>query len=294
MTVQAPVMRWRDLNSPGFSVCVLSGTHHRSIPLHAHDFWELQLGERGSAQHETADGVQPFRRGTAVLLRPGAWHRKTGCARLVSWACCFPSSLNATHLGAAAADPRCTTLLHHPGAAWSGQLTEAATRACLAQLTALRTGSRMAQAAHLTLVLDLLASANATPGVVSAAAHPQVLRVLDAMAAEPAKPWSVTGAARLAGLSPTHFARCCRALTGNGPLAYLTQRRLEQATGLLLAGGHSVAAIAALSGFPDAAYFARCFRIHRGEPPRQWLARQRQQDAHGPSSGPPVKILKSK
>ncbi len=293
MVVPAPVMRWRDLSAVGRSVAVLTGTHHRAIPLHAHDFWELQLGERGSAQHETADGVQLFRRGTAVLLRPGAWHRKTGCARLVSWACCFSSTLLATDLSAAAADPRCAALLHHSGAAWSVQLTEAATRACLAQLAALRTGSRMAQAGHLTLVLDLLAG-TATPGVVPAAAHPQVLRVLDAMAAEPAKPWSVTGAAHLAGLSPTHFARCCRALTGHGPLAYLTQRRLEHATGLLLAGGHSVAAIAAASGFTDAAYFARCFRIHRGEPPRQWLARQRQQDAHGPSSVLPVKILKSK
>lgn len=285
MAINAPVMRWRDLFAAGRSssktgVIVLSGTHQQSIPLHAHDFWELQLGERGAAKHETADGVQLFRRGTAVLLRPGAWHRKTECARLVSWACCFPPELIATNLQATAADPRCAPLLHHPGAAWSVQLDEATMRTCLSHLTAMRAGSPLAQSAYLTLVFDLLAGVHAGvhEEVAPAVAHPNVLRVLDAIASNPAKPWSVAGAAHQAGLSTTHFARCCRALTGHGPLAYLTQRRLEHATRLLLSDELSVTAIAAACGFTDAAYFARCFRNNRGDTPRQWLTKQRQKD----------------
>ena len=271
MPMQPPIVHWQTLARDGSPVAVLHGRHDRPIALHAHDFWELQLCERGTARHETADGTMPFRRGSIVLMRPGSWHRKDLCHGLVSWACCWSPSLLQQGLAGLAADPRLVALLRHDSAAWTAQLDEAATRVSLGHLAAIEGASAVARTARLALLLDTLAGTRAQVAVTPAPTA--VLRVLDAIDAFPERPWSISGAAASAGVSPTHFARCCRAVAGCGPLAYLTRRRLERASALLLAGDISISEVAARCGYPDADYFARCFRRHRGCAPRDWRKR---------------------
>ncbi len=271
MSPQTPVKRWIDLAPAGLPVEVLSGRHDRPIPVHAHDFWELQLGERGLARHVTADGETPFRRGSIVLMRPGTWHRKDSCHGLVSWACCWPGSLLQEALVHVVADVHFSPLLHHRGSAWTTTLGEADTRTCLDHLAAIRGASPARRMALVVLILDLLAtSAVHRQGPLIPAG---VLRVLDAFDAYPERPWTVTGAARLAGLGVTHFSRCCRAVTGRSPLGHLTHRRLERASALLLSGGISISDVANRCGFRDPDYFSRCFRRHRGCTPREWPIR---------------------
>lgn len=268
MPAQPLIAQWEDLARDGSPVVTRCGRHDRPIPIHAHDFWELQLAERGTARHETADGVLQLRRGDVVLLRPGAWHRKDLCHGLVSWACCWSPALLQQGLAGMASDPGLVALLRHTGLSWTAHLDESTTRRCLDHLAAITGASQVAQTARLALLLDALAATRVE--VAADPAPPGVRRVLDAFDAFPERPWSIAGAAGSAGLSPTHFARCCRALTGCSPLAYLTRRRLERASALLLADDTTIATVAERCGFSDADYFARCFRRHRGCAPRDW------------------------
>lgn len=264
MQPRPPVTGWSGIARDGMPVQALRGRHDRPIPIHAHDFWELQLCERGTARHHTADGHSLFRRGSVVLLRPGAWHGKDLCHGLVSWACCWQSALLS---GFGGSDPRISGLLAHDAATWTGQLDEAGVRRYLAHLQAIPTSSGVARCALLVLLLDILAG----PPALAAPLLPDgALRVLADIDAYPERPWSAASAARAAGLSQTHFTRCCRAATGLAPLAHITRRRLERAAALLLAGELPAATVAERCGFADPGYFARCFRRHHGCPPSAW------------------------
>lgn len=272
MAERHPVVHWADLPNAAAGIVALSGRHDLSIPMHAHDFWELQFGVRGRARHETEDGVEDFVRGTAILLRPGVWHRKNHCQGLVSWACCWPTQALQQTLASALSDPRLAPLLRQPGAARVIQLDEAATRRCIHHLTAIAGASPVARSARVLLLLDELAQQSAlAPPLVHIPSG--LVRVMDAIDEAPGKSWTVAGVARLAGLSLAHCNRCCRALTGGGLLDYLTRRRLERALPLLISGELSITRIANQCGFSDPAYFARCFRRHHGVSPRIWQQR---------------------
>ncbi len=264
----SPFVRWADLHGSSQPVVVVSGRHDRPLPLHAYDFWELQVVARGTARHTTADGSSSLVRGSVVLLRPGAWHRKDAGHGLISWACCWPSSLWQGGLAHLAADDRFAGLLRHREAAWLSLLNEAAARVCLEHLRALGSATAAGRIAHACLILDAIVGTNTLRSTLPVSGG--IMRVLDEIDAFPDRAWSVAGASRRAGVSTTHFARCCRTITGRSPLAYLTMRRLERASALLLGEAPQIAKIAATCGFRDADYFARCFRRHLGCAPRHW------------------------
>ncbi len=277
MVSKPPTVLWSGLVRPdstgserqAAAVVAISGRHDRPIPVHAHDFWELQVCASGSARHETQDGAGDFTRGSVVLMRPGTWHRKDRCHGLVSWACCWPVTAMAEVLAPSLKDPRLVPLLRHPGAALVIQLPESVLRRCLVHLKSIPQAPSFVQQARLLLLLDEIARHLSSP--VAKAIPPAVLRALDAVDAAPAHAWTVTGLARQAQLSVAHFARCCRQLSDLSPQAYIIQRRLERAMTLLLNGEQSVSSIALICGFSEPSYFARCFRRHYGSSPSAWI-----------------------
>jgi AraC-like DNA-binding protein len=62
------------------------------------------------------------------------------------------------------------------------------------------------------------------------------------------------------GMSREHFSRLFRATTGQGPGAYMRERRLLTAEQLLVRSSETVASISRLSGFASASHFCRAFR----------------------------------
>ena len=64
---------------------------------------------------------------------------------------------------------------------------------------------------------------------------------------------------RIARMSPNAFTRLFKQKTGMTPLAYLNQRRIEQACILLHHTDHSIDEIAEQCGFTDRYYFSRVF-----------------------------------
>ena len=79
-------------------------------------------------------------------------------------------------------------------------------------------------------------------------------------------------AARVAGLSPDHFAEVFRAALGCTPHQYLVRCRLRHARQLIASEGHrrSLAEIAWAAGFADQAHLTRHFQRAFGQSPGQW------------------------
>ena len=73
--------------------------------------------------------------------------------------------------------------------------------------------------------------------------------------------------ATAAGLSPKYLCRAFARLTGNTPLAYLNEYRLDRACEMLRNTDETILSIAISCGFNDQSYFVKQFRNSRGITP---------------------------
>ena len=78
--------------------------------------------------------------------------------------------------------------------------------------------------------------------------------------------------ARVAHLSPIYFAKLFRKQTGLSPMAYVRQRRIEQARAMLMNGDETVERVALAVGFADPFHFSRSFRRLTGQSPSAFRA----------------------
>ena len=86
--------------------------------------------------------------------------------------------------------------------------------------------------------------------------------------ARSADPIDLEATAAFAGLSPYHFLRLFRRVTGATPHQYLVRCRLRRAARLLADPGRSVTDIAFDVGFGDLSNFVNAFRRAAGISPR--------------------------
>ncbi|MBU2709686.1 AraC family transcriptional regulator [Zooshikella harenae] len=82
--------------------------------------------------------------------------------------------------------------------------------------------------------------------------------------------------AQQANLSPSHFSRQFKALTGYAPLHYFNQLKIQRACYLLDVSDKPIAAVAQHVGFNDVYYFSRLFKKLTGIAPSQYRHLQRQ------------------
>ena len=75
--------------------------------------------------------------------------------------------------------------------------------------------------------------------------------------------------AQMCQLTHSYFCRLFKKVMGVTPIEYQTQNRLRLADVFLAEGSHTIADIAHMVGFDDAAYFSRCYKKYRGVPPRR-------------------------
>jgi AraC-like DNA-binding protein len=97
-----------------------------------------------------------------------------------------------------------------------------------------------------------------------------MLRARDAMDRAYAQPLDVPALARIAHVSPAHFARTFRATFGETPHRYLQRRRVERAMFLLRETSHSATDICFEVGFGSPGTFSRTFREIVGRSPRAY------------------------
>ena len=75
----------------------------------------------------------------------------------------------------------------------------------------------------------------------------------------------------IAAMSPYHFARTFKHVTGVAPHHYVLNARLERAKSLLLRGNLSIAEVAQKVGFFDQSHFTRYFKRIFGVTPQALL-----------------------
>jgi AraC-like DNA-binding protein len=86
----------------------------------------------------------------------------------------------------------------------------------------------------------------------------------------PAHPWTVADLAHAVGLSRTVLAERFRHYLGEPPMTYLTRWRLGLGARALTSTSHSVAQIAADTGYESEASFNRAFKREYGAPPARY------------------------
>ena len=99
---------------------------------------------------------------------------------------------------------------------------------------------------------------------------PFVGRALNSLHRDPARNWSLQSLARHVGLSRSALAERFSQFVGRPPMQYLANWRMQVATGHLLSGRDSVAAIATLVGYDSESAFSRTFKKVVGTSPSQW------------------------
>jgi AraC family transcriptional regulator len=104
--------------------------------------------------------------------------------------------------------------------------------------------------------------------------HRRIARVIEAILADPGAPHTVDTLAAIAHLSPFHFHRIYRALTGESIAETVQRLRLAKAAHQLKNAGDSVTSIALDVGYDSPQAFARAFRGFAGISPTEFRARQ--------------------
>ena len=87
------------------------------------------------------------------------------------------------------------------------------------------------------------------------------------MHAEPARRWTVDELAQAVGMSRSRFSDRFAELTGQSPMAYLADWRLQKALALLGDARCSIQEVANETGYLSPAAFTRAFAGKFGQPP---------------------------
>ena len=108
------------------------------------------------------------------------------------------------------------------------------------------------------------------PGWLAGLADIRLAPALRAMHAEPARGWTVTALARLAGQSRSAFAERFRLTVGSSPIDYLVAWRMRLAAARLRRGEEPLPHIAQSLGYASDSAFAAAFRRNVGQSPARY------------------------
>jgi AraC-like DNA-binding protein len=157
-----------------------------------------------------------------------------------------------------------------------GALLESLLRHAVEQFSAAAPGSgvivaRLAEVAFAEVLRRYLTQMPpARSGWLAGAADPAVGRALAELHQRPAHAWSLDELAHKAGLSRSTLTDRFARYLGQGPIAYLTDWRLELAAESLRTTSRSVLQIAGEVGYDSEAAFNRAFRRRFSTPPARY------------------------
>ena len=133
--------------------------------------------------------------------------------------------------------------------------------------TFLAAGTLYRETMSRALAAQLARSVNPEPTALAGIEDRRLRRVITHLEDNLAEDLSLTDLARIAAMSPYHFARAFKAATGASPLQYLINARIERAKVLLKTTRLTVSEIAFRTGYADPGRFSRHFRNRVGLTP---------------------------
>jgi len=258
------------VHRPAPGVLATSLDSAQSFPRHAHDTYGIGRVRRGAQRSWSAAGWVEAGPGDLVMVNPGEVHdgQPLGDAGR-SWQMLYLEPA----LVEAAADEmlasRRSVPMWRPVA--SDPLLADAFERLHARLAS-RAGALACDEAQLSLLATLFAR-HAAP-LQPRGAAPAVARARQRLDDDPAHDPGLAALAAEAGLSRFQLLRAFARELGMTPHAYLVQRRLALARGLLDAGD-SIAGAAAAAGFADQAHLTRLFRRSLGFTPAAYARARR-------------------
>jgi AraC family L-rhamnose operon transcriptional activator RhaR len=271
----------------------------RTVALHLHDFFEFAIVTRGTGTHQSGERRHPVRRGTAILIPPGALHGYELSEDLVVYNCFvraeaaeydLPWIRRDAFLGRLFAESDRMLVDGTPGPSEPVIvcLDETDLQSCLGHFVAIRTlptreRSEAYDLGHLLLALDVLGRRVRAERPDLRAIDPRaptiVVTALELIESDLRRHWGLAELAAVLCVGQFHLARTFRRWVGRSTGAFANRRRAERAALLLTTTDDPVASVGAQVGWEDPAYFARRFRQETGVSPRVYRARARAHQA---------------
>jgi AraC-like DNA-binding protein len=243
---------------------------------HLHSGIEVFFQAVGSGSMQLRTGHVPFREGDVLIIPRGIAHKERPYREGPFWN--FVSNMVGGHVslhitGGLPNDDwkmrRRTAVATHDVGRLHGYLADA--------VSAMEAGRdtehpllRGLVLAYLALLVDVLDNRVASRGAGDPLVDGARLLIIKYLT-EPRL--SVGWLARLLRVSSDHLSRRFRAVTGQAPLAAITEQRVALAKTLLADPSLGVGEVARASGYGDAAYFTRVFTRHAGCNPSAWRLR---------------------
>jgi AraC family transcriptional regulator len=112
--------------------------------------------------------------------------------------------------------------------------------------------------------------ASREPTALAAGKRARVERACSLIENSLCEPLRIRDLAAVAYMSPYHFSRLFKHVTGESPHVYLMARRIERAKGLLAAQALPLVQVAFAVGFRTQGHFTEVFHRHTGTTPRKY------------------------
>jgi AraC-like DNA-binding protein/mannose-6-phosphate isomerase-like protein (cupin superfamily) len=260
------------------------------VPEHSHEFSEVVVVTAGRGKYRFGDITLPAEQGDVFVISPGERHALVGLDQMHLNVFMFLREplLDATF----ATIPAFIALfdlqpLLRPGPAHQRHLR--LDRAQLAHVTRLHYELAITLSRDLPMrrelaraqfhqVIALCCQAYELSSGTEHSVVPRLATVVSYMHAHLTEPMRLADLADVAGCSANQLGRLFQLAMQQSPMAYVMQRRLEQAAAALRTTRHSVTANALDCGFSDGNYFSKQFKKHFGMSPRQWRGNQGRRD----------------
>lgn len=231
------------------------------------DDWLLFATEGGAGRVQSKGQAVTTVPGELILLSPRQVHRYATDAAAGSWAFTWVHFLPAPHWA---------PLLSWPQAARGVsrlQIPDSeAFAAILVHLHAMLGHSLGTRHHRDALALNALEAAllladefhPESPAAEDGRLDPRLRRVVDTVAGDLARPWSIDDLAELSGWSGSRFAHRFREALGETPRAFVERLRLDRARQLLRATALPIQDIATAVGYDDPFHFSTRYRAVHG------------------------------
>ncbi|MEH6348101.1 MAG: AraC family transcriptional regulator [Bermanella sp.] len=138
------------------------------------------------------------------------------------------------------------------------------------QLGSAASVTRLSEIVFIELIRSGIGQNSALASILEAFRDPKIGLSLKLIHAEHSQPWTVESLASKVAMSRSRFANRFSELMGTGPMAYLSDWRLQKALALLDSSRMSVQQIADSSGYQSPSAFTRAFSSKFGSSPSDY------------------------